>query len=384
MRGDGVTVLVTLQAIAVCVVLAVLLYLLVRAPRNVPLRAVTVTIASFSLTVVFGSAATNGVSFIGLEPILSRLIQHLGMLVGGYSLIAFYLFSALDRDQARRQAMRQAIPLATGAVILVAAIALMPADIRDAAATLAFAGPEAGPPEPTVVVLYLTPNFYMGYAFASALLWTRRYAKGADPWLRRGLGLTSVGLAALTVGETVFVTATVAQWAGLAVPRSLYGIGLLAILPGSVVFMVGFAYPAARMRLAALRIWLQHRRTYYQLGPLWTLLHQQFPEDALNRVPAGWWRDAVRLHGVHRRYYRRVIECRDGLVRISPYLVTNGDGSSLADRLRDGLLAHASGVPAPGRAVPVAIPATDGLDADVRELVTLSEALRQSSVVTER
>ncbi len=374
------TVLFALQAVATCLVLAVLSYLLVRAPGNVPLRAVTVTVASFILTVVFGAAATDAVSILGLEPIMSRLIQHLGMLIGGYSLIAFYLFSALERDRARQVAMRQAIPLAVAAVLELAATVLMPADIHNAAATLAFAGPSAAPPPWSVAVLYVTPNLYMGYAFASALLWTRRYARGAEPRLRHGLALASVGLAALAIGEALFVTATTAQWMGLTVPRWVYPIGLFAILPGSAVFMIGFVYPAVSMRLAALRIWWQHRRAYHQLYPLWTLLHQQFPEDALNRVPPSRWRDTVNLRGVHRRYYRRVIECRDGLVRASPYLTTNGNGhdTSLAQRLRIGLQAHASGIPAPNRAIPVAIPTADNLDADVHELITLSDALRTS------
>jgi hypothetical protein len=129
------------------------------------------------------------------------------------------------------------------------------------------------------------------------------------------------------------------------------------------------------MRLTALRIWWQHRRTYHRLSPLWTVLHDEFPEDALHRVPSQHpLRDVLSLRGVHRRYYRRVIECRDGLVRISPYL--GPDDSSLAERVRTGLRAHASGSPAPARATPVAIPNSDGLDADVRELVALSEALR--------
>lgn len=374
------TVLFALQATTTCLVLAVLSYLLVRAPGNVPLRAITVTVASFVLTVVFGAAATDGLTILGLEPIMSRLVQHLGMLIGGYSLIAFYLFSALDRGRARQMATRQAIPLAIATVLELAATVLMPADIRHAAATLAFAGPSATPPPLSVAVLYVTPNLYMGYAFASALRWTRRYAKGAEPRLRHGLALASLGLAALAIGEAVFVTATTAQWAGLTVSRWVYPIGLFAILPGSAVFMIGFAYPAVCMRLTALRIWWRHRRAYHQLGPLWTLLHQQFPQDALNPVAGGRWRDAVTVGGVHRRYYRRVIECRDGLVRISPYLTTNrsGDDSSLAEQLRDGLRAAASGAPTESRAVLVAIPHTDDLDADARELVTLSNALRRN------
>jgi len=163
------------------------------------------------------------------------------------------------------------------------------------------------------------------------------------------------------------------------VPLWMFPIGLFFVVPGSAVFMVGFAYPATTTRLAALRVWWQHRRIYRRLAPLWTLLHQHFPEDAFGRAPSGRWGDAFRLRGVHRRYYRRVIECRDGLLRVSPYLGSDDNGdSSLAERLRAGLLACAAGVPAPGEAVPVAIPATDGLDADVRELITLSEALRRS------
>jgi hypothetical protein len=376
-----VTVLFALQAVATGVVLAVLLSLVVRAPGNVPLRAVTVTVASFVLTVVFGAAASNGTTVVGVEPLLSRVVQHLGMLVGGYSLIAFYLFSALERTRARQAAMRQAIPLTIAVLLELAAALLMPASMHHAAATLAFAGPEATQPPLLVLVLYVTPNLYMGYAFASALLWTRRYARGAEPRLRHGLALASVGLAGLAFGEAVFVTATTAQWVGLAVPRWVYPIGLFAILPGSAVFMVGFVYPAVCMRLAALRVWWQHRRAYARLDPLWTLLHQQFPEDALGRVPASRWRDAMSLRGVHRRYYRRVIECRDGLVRISPYLPPNGSGDSpdtaLAQRLRDGLQARASNTPVPTRAIPVAIPTADTLDADVHELITLSDALRR-------
>jgi hypothetical protein len=84
---------------------------------------------------------------------------------------------------------------------------------------------------------------------------------------------------------------------------------------------------------------------------------------------------------VHRRYYRRVIECRDGLVRISPYLARyridpGADASTLASRLKDALRAHAEGEPVPPQAMPVAIPQGDGLDADVHELVALARALR--------
>jgi hypothetical protein len=74
--------------------------------------------------------------------------------------------------------------------------------------------------------------------------------------------------------------------------------------------------------------------------------------------------------GVHRRYYRRPIECRDGLVRISSRLGPD-DGQPLGSRLLvalDGL----SAADKLGDAVPLAIPGAAGLDADARELVRLA------------
>lgn len=91
---------------------------------------------------------------------------------------------------------------------------------------------------------------------------------------------------------------------------------------------------------------------------------------------------------MHRRYYRRVIECRDGLVRISPYLALEAATADAeapltpevaARHLRTALRAYASGEEAPSQAVPVALPSEgegDGsLESDVRQLIRLSETL---------
>jgi hypothetical protein len=76
-----------------------------------------------------------------------------------------------------------------------------------------------------------------------------------------------------------------------------------------------------------------------------------------------------------------VIECRDGLVRISPYLGENdgADPRELAELLRRALRERGSGETAPAHAVAVAIPEGEGLDADVHELEAISNALRSGS-----
>jgi hypothetical protein len=370
-----VTFLQIFQGMATYAVLALLLYLLVRAPRNAPLRAVTILVACWAASFAVDEVAAQGIPALGVEPIMTRLLEHVLEAVAGYCLIAFYLFSALELPAARRQAIRQAVPLGAAVVIMTVATALMPPEIRDAAAVLPWSkgvGPVA---VTTVALLYLTVNVYMFYAFATALLWTRRYARGAEPRLRRGLALTSIGLVGIVVALAVFIAANLARWAGGAMPMPIVTVGIVAVLCGIVIFLVGMAYPAVGMRTAALRVWWQHRGVYRRLDPLWTILNREFPQDALNRVPATRFRDTFGLTGVHRRYYRRVIECRDGLVRVSPY-VEPDVSRPLAERLRAGLAAHAAGVPVPSGARPVAMPSADGLDADAQELVALSEALR--------
>jgi hypothetical protein len=84
---------------------------------------------------------------------------------------------------------------------------------------------------------------------------------------------------------------------------------------------------------------------------------------------------------VHRRFYRRVIECRDGLVRLSPYLELP-DGSAdglLADRLNAALQKLDTTALLPRQAMPVAVPAGSGLDADADELARLSRQVAARS-----
>nr|WP_291410283.1 DUF6545 domain-containing protein [Actinophytocola sp.] len=103
-------------------------------------------------------------------------------------------------------------------------------------------------------------------------------------------------------------------------------------------------------------------------------------------MPISPWRDALSLRSVHRRYYRRVIECRDGLVRISPYLANMGADPAelavpehLAEQLTGALRAHAAGQTVPPQAIPIAMPSDDSLDADVDRLIELSHAVQRTA-----
>ncbi|HZG06197.1 MAG TPA: MAB_1171c family putative transporter [Streptomyces sp.] len=386
------SLLLTLYGAGSLLALAWLAYRLTRAPRDVPLWAVTGLIACWAVAYPFGLAADRNEVFWGLAPMTSRLVQHLLVLAAVNCMVYFYLFSALPPARARRRAAWYGLALLAAAAVLTAAAAATPEGVRTRDHTVT-----------SVAVFFVTADVYLAAGFALGWVWTRRYARRAEPRLARGLRITSVGMAAIVVANALFVPAVLMRWAGGdgahesldtagAAETTLGWFGaVFFLLPGIVLILVGIIYPAAVMRLTALRVWWRHLRAYRGLAPLWTALHRHFPEDALHRVPVRPWRDALSLRGVHRRYYRRVIECRDGLVRVSPYLAAldrdsgtgagtggpvDADPRELARRLREALRAHAAGRPVSTSAVPVVVPDEGDLDADVRQLVALSRALR--------
>ncbi|MFE1174269.1 MAB_1171c family putative transporter [Streptomyces sp. NPDC058773] len=348
---------------------------LARDPRDLPLRAVTLclicTRASFALGL--DSAARLVDNLMG--PGSARLVQNALLLGAVYCLMCVYLFSAEERERAIRRARWDALPLASAITVLALTTVATPVSVRGR--DFATADVTATP----VALFFMAALLYLIYALAAALWWTWRHARMSLRPLSTGLWLTVGALAGMVMANIGRLAIDVTRWRGANVPAWLnHGTqGLLAL--AVPVFIVGVIYSGAAMRLASARVWLCHRKAYRRLRPLWEALHEAFPQDALSRVPASGWREFLSLRGTHYRYYRRAIECRDGLVRISPYLAQQGvnDGTphaSLAGHLRHALRAQANGEAVSEQAVAVALPGEDSLDADVRQLISLSDALK--------
>lgn len=344
--------------------LLVLLWMAARlrqTPENLPLWALTGLFGCWALAFPLGLAADHNTVILGIPPSVSRLVQYGVLLLGVNLLISFFLFSALPTKQAWRRTWLFAIPLAVALTILTVTTFLMPDGVRTKDYTVT-----------SIAAFWVTSDIYMAFGFAATGIWALRFARTAQRRLALGLRIASVGLCGIVIADCLFVPAIINRWSGGDAAPSLDGSAettlgfygaVFFLLPGIVLCLIGVTFPAALTQLAALRVWWHHLRSYRRLGPLWTHLNSRFPEDALHRVPGAG--------GVHRRYYRRVIECRDGLVRISPYLNGSGD---LATSLVAALKADHD--QSSQQAVPVAIPERDGLDADVEQLITLSEALR--------
>ncbi|MEV0845485.1 MAB_1171c family putative transporter [Streptomyces sp. NPDC049954] len=351
---------------------------LLRSPRDAPLRAVTLCLtsaaASFCLALPPLSGPIDSVGGHGAP----RLVQNVFAFGMVFWLMCFYLYSATDHRRGRVRARWELLPL--GLAVLGLSATTVAAAGRDGGGGYDSVDMRLG----AVAAFYVIADLYLVYALAMALRWTWRYARAARQDLAVGLWLMAAALAVIAAVSAVRAVLTVVRWRGASVAPAVTTVSGHLIAAALPLFLIGAGYPAARGRLAVLRVRRQRRGMYHRLYPLWSLLHETYPQDALYPDHAGRAGLLRRPRGVHHLYYRRAIECRDGLVRISPYLgqpeaaatdLSDVSAEALADRLRDALRAQSEGREAPYGPIAVALPHAQGLDADVQQLVKLSDAL---------
>jgi hypothetical protein len=371
---------VIVLAVVVATVLAVTLGWKVRrlaeSPHDAPLRAVTLCLASaaasFGLALPPAAKVIRSIGGAGAP----RLVQNVFAFGMVFWLMCFYLYSATAPHKGRIRARWEALPL--GLTI-----------VGTSLATIAAAGHDTGGGydtvdlhDPAFAAFYLLADLYLVYALTMALRWTWRHARASPRPLSIGLGLMASALAGITAASAMRAALTVIRWHAGTVPAAVTRISGHIIAVAIPLFLIGAGYPAAHTRLSLMRLRQQRRTLYHRLHPLWSLLHEAFPQHALHHHVRPW--DLLHPRGIDRHYYRRAIECRDGLVRISPYLthpdvMSTGLSASSADllahQLHAALKAQRQDQEAPCSAVAVALPQAQGLDADVGQLVMLSDAL---------
>jgi hypothetical protein len=314
---------------------------------------------------------------------MAKLLQNLLLFALFFLLISFFLHAAGQRRKIRVHA----------AIVIVAGIAL--------SAVLVFTPPgERGAPylasahSDWVGCFYLIGLTYFGLATVAAARAAWHYSRLTEPRVALGLRLIVAALTLAMVIPIERITALVLWACGAFMPPAADHISAILQSLSIPIFVAGFILPAAISRALALRRWRRHRREYHQLAPLWNSLHEVFPDDALTRPASGSWRDAVTISSIHRRCHRRAIECRDGLVRLSPYwnaLDADVDAQSpetpehQALRFGASLRALRDGATPANHARLVLAPPTPDRDSDVAQLTALSLAwsrLRSTSAAT--
>ncbi|WP_246127431.1 MAB_1171c family putative transporter [Amycolatopsis rhizosphaerae] len=344
---------------------------LARAPHDKGLRAVT----ACTVLVLIALSAQLVVSVPGVAGRVShglpKLIQNV-ILTFFFALLIVLLQAAIAPARAGMRGYTEVgLALLTSVALTAAFVATTPgargASYQDAGG---FTG---------ALVFYLIGNLYMAYATSRGAYLAWAAAERSHSQARLSLRVAAVGLMVCCLGTHVPRVVAVAGGLTLNVP-GLLGVAvwttpLLAI--GISVFCLGIGYPGARTGAMKARLWLEARRQHRQLRPLWLAVTTQFPNIALF-PPDSALREAFRVRQMRLRLYRRVIECRDGLVCLSPFVEEPIDVSQPPERqsklIGDALVRSAQGKEI-GTTMVLAAPRAAGMEADTRELLALSRAL---------
>lgn len=163
---------------------------------------------------------------------------------------------------------------------------------------------------------------YLGVTLANATYLAWRNSGITDrPALILGLRLVAVGclLGLVYVAqETLFVVTT---HLGYSVLPLLDTVAQILIAGSAALILLGSTLPAwgSRVGVPALYRWACRYRSYRRLDHLWRVLYGVFPDIALlPERPA--LVDIFTVRDLEFRLYRRVVEIRDGLLALRPYV----------------------------------------------------------------
>jgi hypothetical protein len=359
--------------------LALTVPLLVRRPGALPLYALTAMFVLWLSAWPFSAASRGELPGLGLDRLDACTVDTLLWMTSSYCLFVFTLASM--RGPARPLAtLVAALPLVGAGAGVVVAAASVPPELRDVTVGLTSGGSGALGVA-SVGLFNLIANIYFAYSYGAALLWLHQHRRAASGPLRRSATIVEVGLALLVFSSVVFSVCNVVRWVGVEPPHWLAILGIVALAPGFLVFVVGLLRTAVHTLIEGMRLRLYRRELYRELEPLWSALDDVFPDHALGTGTHGLW-GRLAPDTVQWRFHRRVIECRDGLVRLSPFL--SEDDPSGEDLLRAVADARAlGGDPGALDARVVAAAAGAGVDEDAESMVVLARRLREAAAAPE-
>jgi len=167
---------------------------------------------------------------------------------------------------------------------------------------------------PAIASFYLVGNAYFVYAYLAAGLWALRYARRASRNLGLGLLTMALGLIGLTITSVnrMILVALRVDEPGSHEAFNTVNWSLSNWAMG--IALIGICYSGGVQLITRLWSVVHHRRRYHELAAPWTALTAAYPELVLNRPPdRSRWQRIRRRRAYERRFYRRLIECHDGL-----------------------------------------------------------------------
>ncbi|MGV9918197.1 MAB_1171c family putative transporter [Streptomyces cellulosae] len=361
---------------------------LIRAPHDRLLR----TLVSCLLLLLIGEVlsfpevirAVDRLTVVGVDKVAYNAIHMIGLHV----LVLFFISSIRGKSaEYRRHLWFNTVFLAVVLISLSTCMVMTPPSMRPHTLSTPHMA------QPTIAGFYIIGNIYYIYAYVATMLWVWRCARMATRHLALGLWNMAVGLFGLmvsAVNRLVWVFLRINDHGSREVFRTLNS--SMTDWALSIV-LIGICYSASIQMFLCWKSVLHHRRMFCQLTPLWTALVAAYPDLVLKREPASMW-SRLRRPRAHERFYRRLIECRDGLVRLSPYLTRVAPHADLAHGPSEQTARHITEALAlqPAKENPdmallaarVALPHSNDLGADVGELISISRALSERASQTGR
>lgn len=289
-----------------------------RNPGDPGLRAYCLTIVSFAMAfTVLAPSVYDAIDRLAGIPNLARLLANSLGLVTCWSVQAFLTYLSKPADQARAEIRRMGWALAGCLILMTLFFAAAPVDQE----AVDFSGRYGD--APFVLEYRLVFLSYLGLAAANVARLSWRFAGIADrPSLQLGLRVVALG----GIVGLVFVAHeglyVIANRTGLGYPipnpalvtQILAGIFAMLVVTGSTMPAWG-----PRAGIPLLYRWMSHYRSLRRLYPLWRALFQANPEITLFPPPSPL-ADALALHDLGFRLYRRVVEIRDGLLALRPHV----------------------------------------------------------------
>jgi hypothetical protein len=244
------------------------------------------------------------VKTLALAQVPDLLPHLLGVLVGYFLLRFVALLTGAGGGRWR-------LALAAGVMVVLGALAAAAGGIDTEAHVLARDLP------PAAVGYWVVLNAYLGtvLVITTVLFWTvARDAPAGPP--RHGLRAISAGTALVAAYAAMKTSLIVVHGFGVPVDfPSIEPVARGGQALGIMIAVAGAAVPATRRARSVLAA----HRDLVVLRPLWTAMRDAFPEVILFSPR----RAVIELAGVDDvflRLYRRVIEIRDGMLALRPYL----------------------------------------------------------------
>ncbi|MEP9417229.1 MAB_1171c family putative transporter [Gordonia sp. VNQ95] len=336
------------------------------------LQAVAMTISVAALTLAF--AVSNASAARTLDDVVfagAARVALYGLLAIGVAGLIVVFFYPRDRVTRERRAGVEAVPLVAALVGLQVSLYLVPSDMRTASMsewTLTNWGYAA---------FYLIATGYLAYGFLACLRSVWQYLALAEGYLRHSLSMLIGGLGLLAAAAITEIVYVLGNASGLVHLQGLLTASRVIAVLGVVGFLLGISYPMVQARWRELASRRRRRNASRRLLPLWTLVTDAVPEVVLPGA------DALSPTAL---LNRRVVEIRDALTQLSPFLPPVFDyaeadvAARMILRAVDERLAQG---PRAG-AVRHLLPATsDTLEGDAEPLLAVSEALAAETITSE-